>query len=738
MRQRLLLLLFLFLLIVNPSWAKGPKPIKKDNQEVYQVKTSRTTTKINIDGLLNEAAWEEVEPANNFLNKWPTDSGNAEAITEVRLLYDETFLYVSAVCYIDEKPIISTLKRDAGHWNSDGFAVLFDPVNQKTNGFLFGVNAGGAQIEGLVSPEDASWNWDTKWYSEVKKYADKWVVEMAIPFKSLRYNAESTQWGINFVRNDMKRNVYSTWAHVPIPFRGIDLGYTGTLVWDSPIAKAKGNRVLIPYTTGGISKNHEDDESTDIDFNAGLDAKIAITSSLNLDITLNPNFSQVDADVQVANLSRFSIFFPERRSFFLENSDLFSRFGIFPVRPFFSRQIGIKDGELTPISGGLRLTGNINKDTRIGVMSMQSKAIEDFSAQNYSVAAVQRRVLKRSTIQGIFVNRQAYAKGEGFMKEDYNRVAGLEFNYLSEEGTWNFKARYHKSINPEDFDNESFISAGGEYRGRSLNFASYWNRIGENYIADIGFTPRLQNYDAQADTSVRLGYYSGWNLISYTFWPKNSKSINRHRLEWNPIIYLNADGSLNEFASQISYNINFKNRSNFRVFSNHNSVNLPFYTDLIGGDEYLPPTHYAYTNGGISYNSDQRKTVSWNARVSYGEFYNGTNFSYGGGFNIRRQPWLNVGANFSQNRVRLPENYGERDIWLISPKIEISFSNKMFWTTFLQFNTQSENFNINSRFQWRFKPMSDFFLVYTDNYATDNLEVKNRGIVFKINYWLNI
>lgn len=732
---RQLQLLFL-LLITFPGFAGPNKP--QNNKEIFRVNTARTTSKMTIDGFLNEEAWQVVEPANNFLNKWPTDKGNAEAKTEVRLIYDNDFLYVSAICYMDSKPVISTLKRDVGHWNSDGFAILIDPVNEKTNGFMFGVNAGGAQTEGLVTPDEASWNWDTKWYSEVKRHADKWVVEMAIPFKSLRYNAESTEWGINFVRNDMKRNVYSTWAHVPIPFRGIDLGYTGTLVWDQPISKTTGNRVLIPYTTGGVSRNHEDLEKTKGDFNAGLDAKIAITSSLNLDVTINPDFSQVDVDVQVANLSRFNIFFPERRNFFLENSDLFSRFGIFPVRPFFSRKIGIKDGELTPIHGGLRLTGNLDKNTRIGVMSMQSKAIEDFNAQNYTVAAVQRRVLKRSTIQGILVSRQAFEKGEGIVKKDYNRVAGIEFNYLSEDGSWNFRTRYHKSINPESFDDEAFISAGGEYRSRNLNVATFWNKIGENYVADIGFTPRLQNYDALADTSVRLGYYSGWNMFSYTIWPKKSEKINRHRIEWNPIFYFNKDGSLNEFVSRVSYNINFKNRSNFRVFSNYNSVNLPFHTDLIGGDDFLPPAHYAYANGGVSYNSDQRKTFSWNAQISYGEFYNGTNFSYGGGFNIRKQPWLNIGANFSQNRVRLPENFGERDILLVSPKIEISFSNKMFWTTFLQYNTQAENFNINSRFQWRFKPMSDFFLVYTDNYVTDGLTVKNRGIVFKINYWLNI
>jgi hypothetical protein len=721
------------------SFSVYAKPNPTKNQQTYKVDISQTSARIKIDGKIDEAAWQSTTTARNFLRKWPTDQGQADAQTEVRLLYDQNFLYISAVCFIEQKPVIQTLKRDVGHWNSDGFAILMDPMNQHSNGFLFGVNAGGAQMEGLTVGGQNSMEWDAKWYSRVKVYHDRWVVEMAIPFKSLRYSENIDKWGINFIRNDMQRNAYSTWAHVPIPYEGTDLGYTGALRWDSPPKKVKGNVVLIPYIIGGMSQDFEETSGLEKRGNAGIDAKIAITSNLNLDLTINPDFSQVDVDQQVTNLSRFSLFFPERRNFFLENRDLFSDFGTGRSRPFFSRKVGLKDGNPVPILAGARLSGNVTQSMRVGILDVHTRGNTeaDSLGQNQFVATVQQRIWGRSSINAILVNRQAF-DGANMISNDFNRVAGMEFRYMSKNGDLNGTLRGFKSFTPENLDRSLTFGGFTQYRNRKFNIGLGYEQMQENYIAELGFTPRLQNYDVVNDRTVNIGFTRLVMWGNYTIFSKGGV-INNHRFNhWHEVFNNDVTGEFQERNVGFNYNLNFTNSSNIRLSARYSEVQLPFALNLIGGDEYLPATFYAYGSGRAEYNSDNRKAFSVGTFVQYGTFYNGTRLSYGGRVNFRAQPWGNFSVNVNQNYVELPGDYGTANLTLISPTIEISFSNTMFWTTFLQYNTQADNFNINSRFQWRFRPMSDLFIVYTDNYFAEAFQVKSRALVIKLNYWLNL
>lgn len=711
----------------------------KDNQETYQVGITKTNAKVKIDGQIDEEVWQQASVAQNFNRKWPTDVGLAEAKTEVRLLYDDNFLYVSAVCYINQRPVIQTLKRDVGHWGSDGVAILLDPMNQRNNGFLFGVNAGGAQMEGLTVVNQTAFEWDAKWYSRVKIYQDRWVAEMAIPFKSLRYSEDISRWGINIIRNDMQRNVYSVWAKVPLQFEPTDLGFTGSLKWDTPPKKVKGNVVLIPYITGSASQDFEESGGAiNTKGNAGGDAKIAVTSTLNLDLTFNPDFSQVDVDQQVTNLSRFSLFFPERRNFFLENSDLFGRMGSRQARPFFSRRVGLKGGSPVPILFGARLSGNLTNAMRIGIMDVQTRpeGEVDSLGQNNFVAAVQHRVLKRSSIDAIFVNRQAFNNAE-MITSDYNRVGGLEFKYLSNNGRWRGAARGFQSFNPEQKSDNGNYGFFTFYRTRNLAALVATDIIQTNYTADLGFIPRLNNYDVERDTTVRIGYQRVLYFTNYTFYPK-SGPLNSHGPRWRHAMFYNLGKGFSEQRINFQYEFNFKNRSSFRIGAFMTDVVLPFKLDLIGGDEFLPAQGYTFSSGSLNYNSDNRKMLSVNLFVRYGSFYNGTRLSYGGSLRLRKQPWGNFSVNVTQNEVELPENFGATSLTLISPTIEFSFSNTMFWTTFLQYNTQADNFNINSRFQWRYQPMSDLFIVYTDNYFANSFLPKTRALILKLSYWLNL
>ncbi|MFY0592081.1 DUF5916 domain-containing protein [Roseivirga sp.] len=711
-----------------------------ETRDLFTYNLNSTSEIITIDGAGDDLGWNNAEKINQFINHWPTDQGVSNALSEVWATYDAEFIYIKAKLFDTGERVVQSLRRDNrdAHWNSDNFTVVIDPFNNKQSGFFFGVNAGGAQMEALLSLDggrtEFDENWDNKWYSEVKQYADHWLVEMAIPMKTLRYDTQIADWGINFIRGDMKRNEFSTWTQFPLNYGGIDLNFMGTLKWEMKPEKAKGKVVLIPYLAGGTQRDFEDAEGETNyvqDFDAGIDAKVAVTGSLSLDLTLNPDFSNVDVDQQVTNLTRFSIFFPERRNFFLENGDIFSNFGSWQIQPFFSRTIGLSEGQQVPINYGARLTGNLTKDMRLGVMNIQTGETNESLANNYTVAAVHQKVLKRSVLKALFINRQA--------GDDFGRNGGLEFNYVHPTGTWDNTVRFHAATTDEKLGKNTYYGLSGGYRGRHLRGGWTFDRVGENYITELGFNPRINNFDAITELNVRKGFTRNNVWSVYRFFPKSDKSIlNQHGPRTWHWLYNNPDGSLNERNHGLGYDFMFKNTSELRFNRFFTEVNLPVATNLIGSDTPLPASNFKFTDYNINFNTDRRKVFNTEWTLRYGDFYNGTRYGLATGLNVRAQPWGTFGVNYEYNRVELAEGFGETKLHLFRANTEISFSNTMFWTTSIQYNSQSENYNIFSRFQWRFKPMSDFFLVYTDNYGNDGLNIKNRQIVFKVTYWLNM
>lgn len=718
------------------------------NKEKFRVSIQRAVDKIQIDGKLEEESWKVADATKTFHYKWPKDNGVVPLQSEMRLTYDDDFLYIAAICQDDHPEyIIQTLKRDDRIWSSDGIGVIIDPVNQQSNGFVFYTNALGVQTEGLLtgnnnSEDGMSRDWDNKWFVETTQEEDgKWYAEFAIPFKTLRYDARLSEWGINFIRCDVGNNAFSTWAQIPLQFDATDLAYAGTLVWDTPPKPTRSNFSIIPYVTAEVSQDFDEgDGSLQPTADAGLDAKVAVSSSLNLDLTVNPDFSQIEVDVQQTNLTRFNLFFPERRTFFLENSDIFANFGIPPVRPFFSRRIGLdSDGNAIPILFGARLSGNASKNLRIGAMTMQTAATDTEVGQNYSVAAFQQRVFKRSSFQGIAINRQGFQDG-AFDGNDFGRNLGGEFTYSTASGQWQAWAGYHASFKPEKYNNNGFSSFGFAYNDKNFSTIQSFAGIGENYITDTGFTLRLDNYDADRDTVVRIGYNQLYQSFQFTFFPKKENSkINFQRLELENFMVWDDTWHHTFRNTDLNYSVFLDNASWIQVGLSQTTEELPFGTNLLG-DEFdnLPKGWYSYGNVNAFYRSNPRKLFSYRLRGNYGWFYNGTLARIGGNLNYRVQPWGVFSLDFERNVVKLPENYGTANLWLIGPRIGINFTKNIFWTTFLQYNTQDDNFNINSRLQWRFQPMSDLFVVYTDNYRIENFGAKSRALVLKLNYWLTL
>ena len=720
----------------------------------YQIHIERATDEITVDGKLDETTWSDAKAADNFWMSFPIDDRRVipELQTDVRVTYDDNFLYVGAVCHSPYENIIPTLKRDAREWwSGDVFVVLIDPVNESTNGFSFGANPAGVQFESLISgrtgtraemnsgSSSGAFNssWDNKWYVETQSGDNNWTVEMAIPFKTLRFDPERTTWGINFTRGEPNTNAWHTWSPVPVQFLTMDLGYTGAMLWDEPPSKVKSNISVIPYTLVSTSKDFEDGTPADNSLSAGVDAKVAVSSSLNLDLTVNPDFSQVDVDEQVTNLTTVNIRFPERRTFFLENSDLFADFGIPPMRPFFSRRIGLdEDGNTIPILYGARLSGNLNKNLRLGAMNMQTKENEEFSAQNYTSFTLHQKVLGRSVVKGYFHNRMAMIDGESLSK-DYNRNAGLEFKYFSHDAKLQAFGGYGQSFSDGVKGDNYFYNVGAGYDGRHISAYTNLSGIGNNYFADMGWIPFADQRDAVRDTTIHIGFQHLFSRFSYIFYPENQDKVFAHQFNARHILDVDNDLDLLQSRFMAGYNVEFANSSTFAIEYAHEDQQLLYPFDFTD-DEPLPAGRYNFDYVNVMYRGDRRRSYNVWGSLQYGNFYNGTRFESSINLRYRIQPWASFRVGFTYNKLNFPEPYGESDLFLISPKIEFNFSRNLFWTTFLQYNTQDDNFNINSRVQWRFQPLSDLFIVYSDNYAVEVWGKKNRGLVVKFSYWLNL
>jgi len=733
---------FIFLFLLSTQVLVAQKIT--EFQQNFQTSIRPSTSTIKIDGVLDEAVWATSQVAKDFYKKYPNDIGEAKQQTEARYTYDDKNIYFAFKVYDSGVFVTSSLKRDNGHDGNDGIGVILDPLNLKSNGFYFVVNALNVQSEDQLTntmEKGPEWSWDTKWFSATKNYGTYWIAEIMIPFKSIRYDPSQKKWGINFLRVDAKNNEYSAWTKVPVNFRSYDIGYTGILNWEGEIPKLTNNVIIQPYTTGNASEDIENNKSLNANGNAGFDAKLTLNSSLNLDLTVNPDFSQVEVDKQVSNLTRFDIFLPEKRNFFMENSDLFSNFGIPPIRPFYSRTIGLdKDGNKIPILFGARLSGNLSPGTRIGLMNMQTGRQGNYSPENFSAFTLQKSVLKRSVIKGYFLNRENYisaAEEKANPLDRYGRNAGAAFEYSNPEGTVGSWASYNLAMKPGIHDLNSYYDAGISYDTRTWGMVIDFTNVGKNYYTDMGYVQRINNYDAVRDTVIRVGFKHIFSELSYKIIPTKGQ-IGKIEFSLQNYAAFNPDNTLNENQLGISFKTDFKNASFLKTQLSNDVIHLLYPISFANGTP-LPVANYQFTSLALSYMSDMRKLFSWFTELSFGEFYNGHIQSFSNGITLRKRPNLNVSIRGEFNKIELPYPYGSANLFLISPRIEYNFSTQLFWTTFLQYNTQANNFNINSRLQYRYKPMSDFFLVYTDNYFTDPLfKNKNRALIFKFNYWFNL
>ncbi len=733
-------LFFFILVIVSGSFQTEAQTPAQQNAFAFKLKEP-----ITLDGILDEAIWKDVEGWNgNFMQYFPSDTSFSKVPTRVKIAFDENNLYLAAIMENTgpRKYVSTSLRRDYRGEQNDGISFVFDTFNDGTNAFQFGVNPYGVQREALLAnggsrSEDLNLAWDNKWYAEAKMMENHWQVEVIIPLSTIRFNEGAQNWNVNFYRVDSHTGERSTWAPIPRNIPIITTAFLRKMIFEEPLQKKGANVSLIPYVAGRTSKNFLENSSEALRPAIGGDAKIGIGPAMNLDLTFNPDFSQVEVDQQVTNLDRFEIFFPERRQFFLENGDLFDSFGQPRSRPFFSRRIGVDIDSATgqnvqsKIIYGARLSGKLNENWRVGAMNMQTATDEDAGivGKNFTVLALQRKVFERSNIGLIYVNKESLALDEYqqlFDPTAYNRLLGVDYNLNSANGKWTGKVFYHRTFESEKVDKPYSFNAYLLYNDLHWNWTFSIQDVGKSYNPEVGFVPRSDFKRINPD-------------LTYLFYPK-SKFINRHgpKLEfeglWNETLGT-TDRDIN-----LGYIVRFNSLAELEVTQRNRYVYLfsNFDPTRSGGAPLAAGTDYSYQNVLVEFRSNPRKKLNVGVVGEFGEYFTGSIQRITSQTGLRLGYLANISMNFNYARIRLPQPQRDADLILVGPRIDLTLTKDLFWTTFVQYNSQIDNMNINTRIQWRYAPVSDFFLVYTDNYFPGDFLPKQRSLVFKLNYWLNL
>ena len=421
-------------------------------------------------------------------------------------------------------------------------------------------------------------------------------------------------------------------------------------------------------------------------------------------------------------------YFSGKRQFFLENGDLFANFGYASIRPFFSRRIGLE----APIIAGARFSGKLNKDWRIGAMNMQTGKSEEngLPAQNFTVFSLQRRLFARSNIGIIAVNKQSPSNFSDTLPgkpiTNFNRNLGLEYNLASSNNKWTGKFMVVKSFSPSVTNSDWVHAANLQYASKRLIVGWQHEYVGHNYSAEVGYVPR-KGY-------IKMNPYG-----SYLFFPKKG-SILSHSIGFNSTYYFNEQWKNIDYYNLLPYTITFRNAATFTALVQSDYVHLtaPFDPTNSGKDTLARGTeHYANTAGFDYFSTPKKKfTFSLNTRIG-GYYANSKKYSVGGDISYRFQPYAVLSLALTYNDLRMPAPWNRTQLWIVSPRVDITFTNNFFLTTFIQFNNQAKNININTRLQWRYRPASDIFIVYTDNYYPNPFAVRNRALVLKITYWWN-
>ncbi len=717
--------------IDGPAPPMAPEVVSRDQDGKVTLRAIALETPITLDGRLEENIYRRVPSISDFVQQEPHQGQPATEKTEVWVFFDDENIYVSARNWDThpEKIVANELRRDArGIFNNDNFAVILDTFYDRRDGFLFHTNPLGALYDAqIIGERNVNSDWNTVWNVKTARFAEGWTVEFSIPFKSLRYKqGQSHIWGINFRRVVRSKNEFSYLTPIPAAFRerGItQLSYAATLVGIEPPASSL-NLEIKPYGTGAMRTDREADVPYENDFasDVGVDAKYGVTKSLVADFTVNTDFAQVEADDQQVNLTRFSLFFPEKREFFLEGQGIFAfggssgrRYGGGGGTPilFFSRRIGLDDGFQVPIQAGARLTGRQGRYT-VGFLNMQTRGVDvaGIAPTNFSVIRVRRDILRRSSIGIIATHRDKSLDYSGS-----NSVVGVDAAFTFFDN-FNINTYYAKSRTEELDGQDDTYQARVSYGGDRYGFNVSHLKIAENFNPEIGFVRRSD----VRKTSGRLRFSPR---------PRSIRSVRRFRFQAEFDYYENNQSQLESKELKLEFGTEFNRGDDFNV-SYERSFEYLFSDFEISDGVILPVGGYEFDRLSARYRlGPQRKISGW-IRGEMGGFFGGTRTELGYFGRVEVTSQFTVEPNISQNWVNLPE--GDFITTLLRVRSTYALSARSFVGALVQYNTSNDSLAMNIRYRWEYKPGSDIFVVYTDgrDTTTDGFPgLRNQSFVVK-------
>jgi len=718
--------------------------------EAPNVLALRVREAIKIDGGLDEPAWARAEAATDFRMKKPKEGAPASERTEVRVLIDDKNIYFGIYAFDSDPDKINARERtrDADLANDDKIEILLDTNHDRRNAYRFAVNPLGTQQDALITDEGKFVNlmWDAAWRSKGRIDDKGYAVEIAIPLTSLRYKEGLDAWGFNVARTIKRKNEENLWTSWQLAFGLERVSQAGALMG---LEELRRNRLLEfkPYVTGewrqGAPFVGRPGYDAGVRTTAGLEvARIGLTPSLTAEVTINPDFGQAEVDQQVINLSRFSVFFPERRDFFLENAGIF-QFGREETNQlFFTRRIGLTEsGAPLPIDYGAKITGKIGP-YNIGFLQAQTRELNSecsaaispsaacapdsfIQRGQYTVARVKRDLFKRSSIGAMFVNRQGGRQrvgAGGDRATAYNRGAGVDFD-LSVTDYWRVIGFLMGTATPgahSDFLSGRVTSYYEDKRFRSVLI---YESIGKNFNPEMGFIERggVKQYYGEAAYKAR---------------PKFLPFVQQMEFETTLEYYEDSNtrpGKLATRETELSWNTEFRNSSElfFRPVEDVNdALTEPF---EIRPGIVIPKGAYRFNRPRISFSSNKSRKLVFKASEKWGDFYSGARSETQAGLTLRPNRRLLIDLTDTYNRVRLPQ--GNFSTNLFGGRVSYNFSRRLLTSAFIQLNSAAQLSSINFRLRYIFRPYSDLFVIYNQTTGR-GLERPLNQLQFKLTYYL--
>jgi len=701
----------------------APATITRDNLGRPTVRAIRLDDPLVLDGKLEESIYSDHPPFGDFIQAVPVLGAPASERSDVWLSYDDAHVYVTCRCWDSSPPeewIVNEVRRDAGGLrNNEHFGVMFDTFYDRRSGFMLYANElGGRADYSIVDETQMNRDWNPVWDVAGGRFDGGWIVEMAIPFKSLRYLSGSDRlWGLQIRRSIRHKNEWAFLSPVPPSAAGAQglnrISSAGTIV-GLELPPAGNNLEVKPYAISDLTTNRLSDPATSnvADADVGLDLKYGITANLTADVTLNTDFAQVEVDEQQVNLTRFSLFFPEKRDFFLEGRGTFEfgRGGVGGFRGggvgrgfrggsdaptlFYSRRIGLDRGEVIPIRAGGRVTGKVG-GYAIGAMSIETGANDPvgIARTNYSVVRVKRDILRRSSIGAMFTNRSVAVDGGG-ANQTYGADASFALFTNLQLGGY-----YARTETPTLLGDDESYQFAGQYNGDKYGASATRLKVGADFNPEIGFMRR-------SDFEKSSG--------SLRFSPRPASIEWIRKLTWEGSLdyFENSFGVVESRKHQARFNAELENSDRFTLEATREFENIttPF---LVSSDLEIGVGSYGFTSYRASYQMGEQRRASGTVAFQWGDFYDGTIRAISvnqGRLVVTNQ--LSIEPGVSLNLIDLPQ--GEANQTVLRLRSDYAFTPRMFASALTQYNTADRILSTNLRFRWEYSGGSEFFVVWTD------------------------